>query len=99
MPRFGARRPFRPPQRRPNRPPGQTEERRAPTMVQRRPENVEVEIPGRLTVKELAELLRVQSGEVIRSLLTNGMMATINQQIDYETAALAAMDLGFKPHE
>ncbi len=68
-------------------------------MLQRRPENVEVEIPGRLTVKELAELLRVQSGEVIRSLLNNGMLATINQQIDYETAALAAMDLGFKPHE
>src|SRR5579884_1237955 len=101
MPRFGARRPFRPPQqRRPNRPPGgPSEERRAPTMLQRRPENVEVEIPGRLTVKELAELLRVQSGEVIRSLLNNGMLATINQQIDYETAALAAMDLGFKPHE
>ena len=68
-------------------------------MLQRRPENVEVEIPGRLTVKELAELLRVQSGEVIRSLLNNGMLATINQQIDYDTAALAAMDLGFKPHE
>jgi translation initiation factor IF-2 len=68
-------------------------------MVQRRPENVEVEIPGRLTVKELAELLRVQSGEVIRSLLNNGMLATINQQIDYDTAALAALDLGFKPHE
>src|SRR5579885_256705 len=101
MPRFGARRPFRPPQqRRPNRPPGgPSEERRAPTMLQRRPENVEVEIPGRLTVKELAELLRVQSGEVIRSLLNNGMLATINQQIDYDTAALAAMDLGFKPHE
>src|SRR5436190_722895 len=54
VPRFGARRPFRPPNRRPNRPPGAVEERRAPTAVQRRPENVDVEIPSRLTVKELA---------------------------------------------
>ena len=98
MPRFGARRPFRPPPRR--RPPqAHSEERRAPTVVQRRPENVNVEIPNRLTVKELAELLRVGSGEIIRVLLNNGMLATINQQIDYDTAAIAAHDLGFQPRE
>jgi translation initiation factor IF-2 len=98
-PRFGARRPFRPPNRRPNRPHVPHEERRAPTVVQRRPEHINVEIPSRLTVKQLAELLRVQSGEVIKALLTNGMLATINQQIDYDTAATAAIDLGFQPRE
>jgi translation initiation factor IF-2 len=60
---------------------------------------VPVELPARLTVKELAEALRVQPGEVIKLLLSNGMLATINQQIDYDTAAVVAVDLGFVPTE
>lgn len=58
-----------------------------------------VEIPRQLTVKELSDLLNVGSGEVIKALMSNGMMATINQQIDYETAAIVAADLGYETKE
>jgi translation initiation factor IF-2 len=71
-----------------------------PTAVQtRRPENVEITIPQRITVKELADLMRVSAAEVIKALLTNGTLVTINQQIDYDTAAIVAHDLGFQPRE
>jgi translation initiation factor IF-2 len=101
-PRFGQR-PFRPRGRPGGRPPGRTgptDERRAPTAVQtRRPENIAITIPQRITVKELADLMRVSPAEVIKTLLTNGTLVTINQQIDYETAAIVAHGLGFQPTE
>ena len=62
-------------------------------------ENVPVTLPSRLTVKELAEAMRVQPGEVIKALLNNNLLATINQPIDYDTAAIVAVDLGFVPTE
>ncbi|TAK26219.1 MAG: translation initiation factor IF-2 [Chloroflexota bacterium] len=102
-PRFGSRGPIRP---RPggSRPPArrqgaQVEERRSPGPRVIRPENLHIEIPARLTVKQLADMMRVQSGEVIKVLLTNGMLVTINQPIDYDTAAVVAHDLGFQPRE
>ena len=58
-----------------------------------------VEIPAALTVKELGDLLRLTPVEVIKRLMTNGVMASINQTIDYETAAIVAVDLGFDPEE
>src|SRR5438132_5521627 len=98
-PRFGNRGPYRPGGRRPGGPPRNRpplgEDRRGPTAVQQRRENVPVTLPSRLTVKELAEAMRVQPSEVIKALLNNNLLATINQPIDYDTAALVAMDLGF----
>jgi translation initiation factor IF-2 len=67
--------------------------------VQTRRENVPIEIPARITVKELADLMRVTAADVIKGLLQNGMLVTINQQIDYDTAAIVAHDLGFVPRE
>jgi len=58
-----------------------------------------VEIPASLTVKDLAELLGVSPAQVIRELLNNGILATINQTIDYDTAAVVASDLGFETKE
>jgi translation initiation factor IF-2 len=52
-----------------------------------------------LTVKELGDLMRVSPVEVIKELMKNGVMATINQSIDFETAAIVAHDLGFEPEE
>jgi translation initiation factor IF-2 len=103
-PRFGSRGPYRPGGRRPggpprNRPPGGGDDRRGHTALQQRRENVPVTLPSRLTVKELAEAMRIQPGEVIKALLSNGMLATINQPIDYDTAAIVAVDLGFVPTE
>ncbi len=58
-----------------------------------------VELPRVLTVKELGDLLRVPAVEIIKELMKNGVMASINQSIDFETAAIVAHDLGFEPSE
>ena len=58
-----------------------------------------VAIPRALTVKELADLVGVSAIEVIKRLMTNGVMANQNQSIDYNTAAIVAMELGFDPEE
>ncbi len=56
-----------------------------------------VEIPDYLTVRDLAGLLNASPIEVIKQLMSNGIMAAINQQIDYETAAIVAAEMGFEP--
>jgi translation initiation factor IF-2 len=56
-------------------------------------------IPRVLTVKELGDLMGVSPVEVIKELMKNGVMATINQVIDFETAAIIAHDMGFEPEE
>ena len=58
-----------------------------------------VELPASLMVKDLADLLGVSVAQVIKELLRNGIIATINQAIDYDTAAVVASDLGFEPKE
>lgn len=56
----------------------------------------EVVIPHRLTVKQLADVLGTSAVDVIKCLMRNGVMASINQVIDYETAAIVATDLGYE---
>ena len=58
-----------------------------------------VALPPALTVKELADQLNVTAIEVIKRLMTNGVMANQNQTIDYDTAAIIAVELGFDPEE
>ena len=58
-----------------------------------------VAIPAALTVKELADLVGVTPIEVIKRLMTNGVMANQTQTIDYDTAAIVAVELGFDPEE
>ena len=58
-----------------------------------------VELSNPITVKDLAESLAVSHAEVIRELIRNGIFATINQSIDYDTAALVAAELGFETKE
>jgi len=53
-----------------------------------------VVIPGEVSVKEFAEKTGVQVPKVIGVLMKNGIMATINQTIDYDTAAIVASELG-----
>lgn len=59
----------------------------------------EVEIPRSLTVKHLGELLGMSPVAVIKDLMRNGVMASINQVIDFDTAAIVASDLGFEARE
>ncbi len=58
-----------------------------------------IEIPARLTVRELAQLMNVSPIDVIKRLMYDGIIATINQTIDYETAAIVASEMGFEPCE
>lgn len=59
------------------------------------PSRGKVRIPEIITVKELAERLNVKPIDVIKKLLGLGTLVTINQQIDPDTASLAADSLGF----
>jgi translation initiation factor IF-2 len=58
-----------------------------------------IELPRALTVKELADRMRVNPVDVIKELMKNGVMATVNQSIDFDTAAIVASDFGFEPQE
>jgi translation initiation factor IF-2 len=58
-----------------------------------------VEIPDFLTVRQMAELMGVSPINVIKELMKAGFMANINQQIDFETAAIVAQEMGFEPKE
>ena len=55
-----------------------------------------VKIPEEITVGELAELLRRTAAEVIKEMFKLGVMATVNQTIDYDTAEIVATELGAK---
>src|SRR2546421_377569 len=50
----------------------------------------EVSLPKVLSVKELATKLNLDITVVIKKLIQNGVMATINEEIDYDTAAIVA---------
>lgn len=60
-----------------------------------------VVIPETVSVKKLSEILHVQVAAVITELMKNGIIATINEEIDFDTASVIASDLGFetKPEE
>jgi translation initiation factor IF-2 len=58
-----------------------------------------IELPGTITVKELAELLSVNPADVIRELIKSGIFATINQLIDRDTASLVSSELGYEVAE
>jgi translation initiation factor IF-2 len=58
-----------------------------------------IELPGTITVKELAELLGVNPADIIRELIKSGIFATINQLIDRDTASLVASELGYEVAE
>ena len=53
-----------------------------------------IEIPHSLTVRQLADLLEVSAIDIIKQLMRNGIMANINQAIDYEAAAAVAANFG-----
>ncbi len=68
-----------------------TEEARIPAQVVR-----EVPIGESVTVAELAQKMAVKASEVIKQLMKLGIMATINQVLDQETAAIVAEEMGYK---
>ncbi len=56
-----------------------------------------IEIPEAVSVRDLAELMHANPIDVMKQLIRNGVMATINQQIDYDTAAIVVEEMGYAP--
>lgn len=56
----------------------------------------EVKVPETITVSELAQRMSVKAAEVIKTLMATGIMATINQVLDQDTAAITVEELGHK---
>ena len=57
---------------------------------------VTVKIPDEITVGELASRMKKTAGEVIKCLMKNGVMAALNQTIDFDTAEFVAVEMGCK---
>ena len=55
-----------------------------------------IEIPDFITVRELADVMETSPIDVIKQLMNNGIMANINQQIDFDTAAIVAEEMGYE---
>ncbi|MFC1598147.1 translation initiation factor IF-2 [Patescibacteria group bacterium] len=73
-------------------------EEEAPEEEKEEAEGGEVlKLPDKITVKDFAEMLDKRAADMIAILMQNGIMATINESLDYETAAIIAEDMGYKP--
>ncbi len=59
-------------------------------------QNKSIELPPSITVRELADSIEASPIEVIKTLMANGVMANINQQIDFDTAAIVAAEMGYE---
>ncbi|HUM72061.1 MAG TPA: translation initiation factor IF-2 N-terminal domain-containing protein, partial [Chloroflexota bacterium] len=55
-----------------------------------------IQIPDFITVRGLSELMKVSPIDVIKELMSNGIMANINQEIDFDTAAIVAEEMGYE---
>ncbi len=64
--------------------------------MEKKKKPLEITVPDEISVGELASRLKVTAAEVIKRLMMMGVMATVNQTIDYDTAYLVADELGAK---
>jgi translation initiation factor IF-2 len=55
-----------------------------------------IELPASIVVRDLAQTLEVSPIKIIKALMDNGVMVTINQAIDFDSAAIVAAELGFE---
>lgn len=62
-------------------------------------EKKNIEIASKITVKEFAEKLKLPVTEIIAELMKNGVLASQNESIDFETASIIADELGFEATE
>ncbi len=58
--------------------------------------SITIELPTSLTVRDLAQRMNASPIQVIKILMSNGVMANINQLVDFDTAAIVASELGFE---
>lgn len=55
-----------------------------------------LELPASIVIRDLAQKIEKSPIELIKKLMTNGVMATINQAVDYDTAAIVVAEYGFE---
>src|SRR3990172_2959834 len=55
-----------------------------------------IKLPSNISVRDLAQTIEASPIEVIKTLMANGVMANINQLIDYDTAAIFAAEMGYE---
>lgn len=55
-----------------------------------------VELPATITIRELAQTIHASPIDIIKTLMANGVMANINQQVDFDTAAIVASEMGYE---
>ena len=72
------------------------QERLARIAAERAKKQIVIKVPDEITVGELASRLKVTAAEVIKKLFLYGIMASINEVIDFDTAEIVATDLGAK---
>ena len=54
-----------------------------------------IELPATIVIRDLAQIIQKSPIEIIKKLMTNGVMATINQTVDFDTAAVVVAEYGF----
>jgi len=59
------------------------------------PDRKKIELPANISIRDFAQIIEVSPIQIIKKLMTNGVMASINQAIDYDTAAILADEMGF----
>jgi translation initiation factor IF-2 len=79
----------------PNRSPARSPQVARPPVRPRGP----IELPSVMTVRELSEAMGIGASDIIKGLMKGGVMVNINQQIDYDTAAVIAADFGIETKE
>lgn len=55
-----------------------------------------IELPSSITVRDLADAIEASPIDVIKTLMSNGVMANINQLVDFDTAAVVAAEMGYE---
>ena len=55
-----------------------------------------IELPASIIIRDLAQMIEKSPIEIIKKLMTNGVMATINQSVDFDTAAIVVAEYGFE---
>jgi len=55
-----------------------------------------LELPASIVIRDLAQKIEKSPIELIKKLMTNGVMATINQSVDFDTAAIVVAEYGFE---
>jgi len=58
-----------------------------------------IELPASITVRDLAQRIETSPIQIIKTLMSVGVMANINQQVDYDTAAVVASEMGYDANQ